>query len=540
MRKNLPINQTETLLPEGEFIYSRTDAKGVIVEVNDAFAHISAFTREEMIGQPHNLVRHPDMPPEAFADMWRDLKQGLPWRGLVKNRRKDGGYYWVIANVAPVRENGQIIGYQSVRGRPGKAETEAAEAAYQRIRKGDAAICVLHGRVTPTRQTLGAHLQDLGLQNHVAGVLILLLGLFLVFSDHLPALPARILGGLGLLYGLYFLLGFAPRLRRDLGEVSQYLLALLKSGDLRARLDGKRTDALGEIMYRLNHLTAWIQSTLQGMNETSRDVRESAHVVAQSVITLKDSAEVQSDATAAAAAGIEEITVSISEVAANAAATRDAAHMAAQASANGGELARQASETILALADSVRKSAGQVERMGEHSREISRITGAIREIADQTNLLALNAAIEAARAGEQGRGFAVVADEVRKLAERSAQATQEISSMVNSVQSETSKAVEGMRAGAGQVENSVKLVQDAHNALQEINEQMSRTLTMVSDISHSSGEQQKAMTDMANNVEQVASMTSQNLSQAGETTRTVETLRHATDRMQKAVEQYTV
>ncbi|MDR1349199.1 MAG: methyl-accepting chemotaxis protein [Zoogloeaceae bacterium] len=540
MRTNLPVNQVETLLPEGEFIYSRTDNKGVIVELNDAFARISAFTREEMTGQPHNLVRHPDMPPEAFHDMWRDLKQGLPWRGVVKNRRKDGGYYWVVANVAPVREGGRIIGYQSVRGRPDKADIQAAEAAYQRIRAGDTSIRVEHGRVVSTRRSLGDYLQNLGLQSTVAGVLLLLMSLLLVFSGLLPALPGRILGGLGLLYGLYFLLGFAPRLRRDLAQVSQYLFTLLGSGDLRARLNGERPDVLGEVTYRLNHLTAWIQSTLQGMNETSRDVRQSAHAVAQSVIVLKDSAQVQSDATAAAAAGIEEITVSISEVAANAATTLDAAHMASQASASGGELARQASETILALADSVRSSAGQVERMGEHSREISRITGVIREIADQTNLLALNAAIEAARAGEQGRGFAVVADEVRKLAERSAQATQEISAMVNSVQAGTGKAVEGMRAGASQVENGVNLVQNAHNALLEINAQMSRTLAMVSDISHSSGEQQEAMTSMANNVEQVASMTDQNLTLAGETTRTAEILRAATDRMQKAVEQYTV
>jgi aerotaxis receptor len=527
-------------LPEGEFIYSRTDARGVIVEANDAFARISAYTREEMLGKPHNLVRHPDMPPEAFADMWRDLKEGLPWRGLVKNRRKDGGYYWVIANVAPVREGGRIIGYQSVRGCPGKAEIQAAEAAYRRIRAGDASIRVEHGRVVSTRRSFANYLQDLKLQNNTAGVLLLLTSLSLVFSGLLPALAGQILGGFGALYGLYFLLGFAPRLRRDLACVSHYLFTLLRSGDLRARLDGDRPDALGEIFHRLDHFTAWMQSTLQGMNETSRDVRQSAQAVAQSIIVLKDSAQAQSDATAAAAAGIEEITGSVGEVAANAVATRDAAHMASQASIRGGELARQVSETIRALADSVRGSAGQVERMGEHSKEISRITGVIREIADQTNLLALNAAIEAARAGEQGRGFAVVADEVRKLAERSAQATQEISAMVSSAQNETSKAVEGMRAGASQVENGVKLVQDAHNALLEINEQMSRTLTMVSDISHSSSEQQKAMTSMSGNVEQVASMTDQNLALAGETTRTAEILRAATERMQKAVEQYTV
>ncbi|MDR0672724.1 MAG: methyl-accepting chemotaxis protein [Zoogloeaceae bacterium] len=538
MRTNLPVSQVETLLPEGEFIYSRTDARGVIVELNDAFARISAFSREEMLGQPHNLVRHPDMPPEAFQDMWRDLKEGLPWRGVVKNRRKDGGYYWVIANVAPVREDGRIIGYQSVRGRPEEAEILAAEAAYRRIRAGDASLRVEHGRVTSTRRFRG--LQNLGLQNNVAGSLLALSGLFLAFSAFLPALPGQILGGLGLLYGLYFLLGFAPRLRRDLARVSRYLFLLLKTGDLRSRLEGERPDALGEIMYRLNHLTAWMQSTLQGMNETSRDVRQSAEAVAESVVVLKDSAQVQSDATASVAAGIEEITVSIGEVAANAAATRDAAHMASQASVGGGELARQASETILALADSVRSAASQVERMGAHSREISRITGVIREIADQTNLLALNAAIEAARAGEQGRGFAVVADEVRKLAERSAQATQEISVMVSSAQSETGKAVEVMRASAGQVENGVHLVQSAHDALLEINAQMSRTLAMVSDISHSSGEQQEAMTAMANNIGQVAAMTDQNLTLAGETTRTAETLRAATGRMQMAVEQYTV
>jgi len=130
MRQNLPVTNVETLLPEGEFIYSRTDLKGQITEANEAFCKISGYIREEMVGQPHNMVRHPEMPPAAFEDMWRDLKAGLPWRGIVKNRRKDGGFYWVVANASPVRESGRVVGYQSVRSRPTREEVQAAAVAY--------------------------------------------------------------------------------------------------------------------------------------------------------------------------------------------------------------------------------------------------------------------------------------------------------------------------------------------------------------------------------------------------------------------------
>jgi aerotaxis receptor len=113
-------NNVETIVPDNTFIYSQTDLKGKIVEANEAFAEISGYTVANLIGQPHNIVRHPDMPKEAFADLWRSLKAGRPWQGLVKNRRSDGGYYWVIANVSPVRENGRIVGYQSLRLKPSR------------------------------------------------------------------------------------------------------------------------------------------------------------------------------------------------------------------------------------------------------------------------------------------------------------------------------------------------------------------------------------------------------------------------------------
>lgn len=544
MRNNQPVTAVETLLPEGQFIYSRTDLKGQITEANEAFAQISAYQREEMLGQPHNMVRHPDMPSEAFEDMWRDLKAGRPWRGIVKNRRKDGGYYWVVANASPVRENGSVVGFQSVRSRPSREEVAATEGAYRRLKAGDTSICVRHGCIVPTRKSWWTKFSSIETQPIIVGLLMLLLSAALLGQPLLPTnqtgLLNNILGTMGLLIGLNFLLVFLPRLRNDLLTSIHYLERLLTSGDLKHRFDFPRQDQLGQVMQGTMQFVSWIQATVQGMGDSAYQVRRVATEVSQGVSNVHDAAKVQNDATASAAAGIEEITVSIGEVAAHAASTKDAATLAAEISTKGEQLSAEACQTILSLADTVKTSAAQVELLGEQSEEISRITGVIREIADQTNLLALNAAIEAARAGEQGRGFAVVADEVRKLAERTGKATQEISEMIQSVQEETGKAVGGMREGAKQVENGVLLVQDAQSSLQEINRQMVRTMEMVNDISYSSGEQQQAMTMMAQNVERVAAMTEQNMAVVSQTDATVNYLNDVIDRMQKSVAQYSV
>ena len=143
MRTNLPITQREYMLREGSAIVSRTDLKGRITYVNPDFIEASGFVESELIGQPHNLVRHPDMPESAFADMWTTLKAGRPWTGMVKNRRKDGDHYWVVANATPVTEGDQVVGYMSVRTVPTRAQVEAAEALYKRIRDGQAGTLII-------------------------------------------------------------------------------------------------------------------------------------------------------------------------------------------------------------------------------------------------------------------------------------------------------------------------------------------------------------------------------------------------------------
>src|ERR1044072_3348279 len=135
MRNNGPVTNEEYLVPEGEVIITHTDPSSRITYANPAFLSSSQFSLEECLGQPQNLVRHPDMPKEAFADLWATVKAGRGWTGIVKNRRKNGGYYWVRANVTPMMDGaGRIVGYMSVRVRPRRDEIEHAQRLYDAIR----------------------------------------------------------------------------------------------------------------------------------------------------------------------------------------------------------------------------------------------------------------------------------------------------------------------------------------------------------------------------------------------------------------------
>ena len=133
MRRNMPVTNTERTFPPNQKLISNTDLNGNIRHCNDAFIAISGFSKSELIGQPHNIVRHPDMPPLAYKIMWEHLKAGKPWMGLVKNRSKNGDYYWVDAYVTPVTEKGKVVGYESVRSCPSRTDVQRADKLYRLI-----------------------------------------------------------------------------------------------------------------------------------------------------------------------------------------------------------------------------------------------------------------------------------------------------------------------------------------------------------------------------------------------------------------------
>ncbi len=137
MRNNQPVTGIEALMRDGESIVSKTNLKGIITYCNPYFIEISGYSEQELLGAPHNILRHPDMPAAAFADLWASNKAGKQWTGMVKNRCKNGDHYWVRANVTPLIENNQVTGYLSVRTKPQRAEIDQADALYRRWQAGE-------------------------------------------------------------------------------------------------------------------------------------------------------------------------------------------------------------------------------------------------------------------------------------------------------------------------------------------------------------------------------------------------------------------
>ncbi|PLK50947.1 PAS domain-containing methyl-accepting chemotaxis protein [Uliginosibacterium sp. TH139] len=544
MRSNLPVTQVETIIPSGVFIYSRTDLKGRITEANAAFAEISGFLREEMIGEPHNIVRHPDMPEAAFDDMWRTLKAGTPWRGVVKNRRKDGGFYWVEANVSPVRENGQVVGFQSVRTRPTAQQIAAASAAYARLRAGDRSLRVEQGLVRRNHGPLVRAATAFPVQMAAVAALACLAALsclaLLLWPGALTRTLAGALAGLSLLASLWLVVWQMPRVCGELRSMRRSLDDVLSHGDLLSNLNSTRNDEIGDIARRVDSLLAATRATLQIIGDTTREVAEATTRLGSDMAGLLTSSEQQSRDTSGAAASVEEMTVSIGEVATHVQETHRISRQVEEEAQAGARLSVEASQTISALSVTVGHSAETVEQLGQRTQEVGKIAGVIKDIADQTNLLALNAAIEAARAGEQGRGFAVVADEVRKLAERTRQATQEIDTMIGRIQGDTGEAVEGMRRSAEQVGQSVALVHDAEAALRRITQEVDTMLERIGEIAHSTQEQRGAMEHMAGGIEAIARQTESNLGVAHATDDTTHQLERSVERMRRAVTQYRV
>ncbi|MDO8465145.1 MAG: SpoIIE family protein phosphatase [Gallionella sp.] len=182
MRLNLPVSNIEFTLPDGVVIVTKTDLKGVITYCNNAFVEISGRSREDIIGSPHNIVRHPDMPPEVFADLWRTIKSNKPWQGVVKNRRSDGSFYWAISNVTPLQENGKTIGYVAFRYKATREQIDNVSAAYRELRSGLSNLRIEEGNIIRVNNRFLRWVGTVSVQVRLLALMAMLLGTLVVIG----------------------------------------------------------------------------------------------------------------------------------------------------------------------------------------------------------------------------------------------------------------------------------------------------------------------------------------------------------------------
>jgi aerotaxis receptor len=469
MKINTPVTQFEQPYPKGKYIVSRTDLKGAITWGNDTFFEISGFERDELLGKSHNTVRHPDMPPAAFADLWATVKSGRPWRGIVKNRCKNGDYYWVEALVVPVRKNNETIGYMSVRTEPSRQQIAEAEALYRTLNASKAALPAPTAWMKIPLATKLTALVGWLIAAQIVGAAANQFGPALGLSADAVEHILQILGvsslavGVGLLALQKQIMTIINRLVERLDHIAQ--------GDLTDTIPLHRVDELGRINDAVVTMQTHLKSMMAEIAEASDRIQTAAAGVSIRMGETRAISQAQSDAAGRISAAVEQLSVSVNEVTSGANLAVDAITESGTFLGNAVERMAESRAATSAVVATVDAAGNAMTELFQSIFAIGRITQAINEIADQTNLLALNAAIEAARAGESGRGFAVVADEVRKLAEKAATQTGEITRSVQEIQRITQIAVGGMERAGTQVADTEAAMARAQQGLDEVERQ---------------------------------------------------------------------
>jgi PAS domain S-box-containing protein len=658
---------------------TKTDTRGCITYANDAFVEVSGYSREELIGKNHNIVRHPDMPKWAFADLWATIQGGHPWRGIVKNRTINGGFYWVRATVSPVVEDNKVVGYMSLRRKPTRQEIAVAEELYRhkdaphnsyslmrwfnrlslktkmnlsiqitmliilaistvsvayhinermidavRRHAGDIANEVIDGAnmlmVTgqisdvETRKLL---VQKIGSSGNIVSLRLIrnanvakqfgaglpeeqldselqksvveskkpyysietkdgkkrihaifpylaltnfhgtnclschqveenaVLGVSDTYIDmaedyaSLYQVVGFLLAGLAAVQVLiYFMIGWIVRrfVTKPVDEITANLNCMV-NGDMSGQVDISGRDEMGNVLCSVQTSKIYLASCFDRVMTVSEKLHQ-ANKLSETVAKISDSSQIQSQAASSIASSVEQMTVSIEQITQNSSEVQRVSERSKEAADNGEKAVKLVVDEMSRIYQAVDDVSRNINMLGAKSEQIKDIVKTIREIADQTNLLALNAAIEAARAGEAGRGFAVVADEVRKLAEKTGSATEQIAMVVNEINDDTLKAVNQMVATVDMVKDGSVLVEKTGVVIAEISEGAFKVLNGAKDILSSLREQSSASREISVNVERVAQLSEQNNTALKGVSVAADTLREQVVELDESVAQF--
>jgi len=496
------VTQNEYPLDDDTTLMSTTDLHSYMTHTNDTFVKVSGYSLNELLGQPHNLVRHPDMPKAAFADMWYTLQKGEPWSGIVKNRRKNGDHYWVRANAVPMVRRGQVTGYMSIRAKATAEEIAAVEPLYKALNEGRCKKRIHKGLVV--RKGWLGKLPAMPLRWRVRSVMAVL---FMLMAATLAATSAGwasfVAAAVVMLLGTLL---FEQQIVRPVENVASQALKVA-TGERNSVQHLNRSDELGLTLRAVGQLGLMCRWLINDVSSQVVSVRNGSDRLAQGNEDLNDR-------TRQTVTNVQQTVATMNQMAASeqsnseTAAEVDKLSMAASSAATKGGNAMQ---TVVKTMDDI---ADSTQRIGS-------ITTLINDIAFQTNILALNAAVEAARAGEQGKGFAVVAGEVRHLASRSANAANDIRKLID--------------ASASKVQSGSDQVHAAGRTMDDIVEQVKNVTQLIAQISHSTSEQATGMSELTRAVAELDGITQKNADLVEESAQISAMVKHRAGRLEDAV-----
>lgn len=524
MKKNLPITDKENDFSDNIHIVSSTDVKGIITSVNEDFIQVSGFSADELLHKNHNVVRHPDMPEAAFANLWDDLKQGKPWMGVVKNRCKNGDAYWVDTYVTPIMEHDEVVGYQSVRVKPERKLVERADALYKQINKGGSVISTLLGRFSP------------GLMGKIFLAAVV---------SMLPLLMSALLGLpmtgvlLGFIVSILLGLVMAKLIAKPWQQAASESKALFSNAVAQQVFTG-RNDELGQLQLVIKSLHSKLRTVVWSISDATNRLDGIASGTS-SIVSQTDQgisqqrAEIEQVATA-----VNQMSATVHEVATNTGEASQATNDADELARKGALAATHSITSIMSMVGDTEQAATVIQQLASQSENIGSVLDVITSIAEQTNLLALNAAIEAARAGEQGRGFAVVADEVRTLASRTHESTQEIQEMIENLQVGVHKAVEVMLKAQDSANANMDAVEELAESLAEISGSVQTINSMNMQIATAAEEQSAVSEEINRNIVSINSVADHTSDASSDTAQHIEQLMNESIKLKNLVNQFCI
>ncbi|HUW26402.1 MAG TPA: PAS domain-containing methyl-accepting chemotaxis protein [Gallionella sp.] len=675
--KNAYVSQKEVPFPAGGVLVSKTNTKGIITYANDAFVAISGYPHEELVGTNHNIVRHPDVPPQAFKWLWDTLKDGRPWRGVIKNRCKSGDHYWVRATVAPIFEGGKVTGYLSVRKAPTRGQIAEAEVLYRKLNQSGAQVVSKYERYKFKNWPLKAKLQfmiqvtllfvlaaaqvmisadmreepkklaaEKGMQvaNEIidGANMLMVVGQFSETSNRKllmhkiqssgsvksaqfvrtqpvvdlygPGLPEELLkddvqrqvieskkqsitftadgqgvrvitpylaskdfhgtdctgchavsegvvlgasdvvigmesdsakvermemlmlgGQAALQVFLFFFIGYCVEkyVRRPVHVVNGEFRNIME-GNLDTELDISGRDEMGSLLCEIQTMQCYLRTMVDEIVMPVSHIQRRITDMDARVSSVADNAVDEQDHIQKIASTMEEFSQSIAEVANMAADSLNDVRVMQQVIEENDRNMMLSIDATGKVSDTVQASSKTISDLSASIHKIGAIANVIKDIAEQTNLLALNAAIEAARAGEQGRGFAVVADEVRKLAERTASSTKDIASTIGEITTISEGAVKSMQGAITDVEAGVSLVHLNSEGLKKIRVAMVNVDERMEHIATATREQSAASESVANSLERVTSLVDNNAHSAKDAKSAAEQLAKSAEELKSA------